>query len=157
MQEWTERRLQRLFQLYNRKFWNCRLTGWTADFDVDHPGGFGYCNRKTKRISVRLANHTSDQSVRATLVDEMAHAASSLGHGKKWRLEMQRLRRAGAPTDPLDFLVPYNARSVVTSFMEAASAGAPWEEALNNLEVPSARILGECKRFYNMAKRNVAK
>ncbi len=166
---WTVPRLQRLLQRYNRKFWNSRLTGWTAEFSRDHLGGFGFCNRTIKRILVRLETHTSDRQVRATLVHEMAHAASNVWHGKRWRLEMQRLKRAGAPTESLDFLVPYSARHVVTSFMDAASAGESWEAATldlgplfhlcdefgNPIDARTARILWECKRFFHIAKRRM--
>jgi hypothetical protein len=164
--EWTQQRLLRLFEGYNRRFFKRRLTGWKADLSGDHPGEFGFCNEEAKRISVRSDTHASDQAVRRTLAHEMAHASSNPDHGEAWRLEMQRLRRAGAPTDPLDFLVPYTARFIVTSFMEAASAGEPWKATRelgetfglcdvfgNPREAQSAVILRECKRFFNLARR----
>jgi hypothetical protein len=44
---------------------------------------------------------TDDRELRSTLLHEMAHAASGdPGHfgGEPWHEEMERIRRAGAPT-----------------------------------------------------------
>jgi hypothetical protein len=154
MHEWTERRLHRLFDKYNKRFFKCQLIGWRAGFTAEQPGEFGYCNPEIKQISIRIESHTSDRQVRATLVHEMAHATSSLDHDDLWRMEMERLKKAGAPTEALDFLVPYKARSIVTSFMDYAKDGASWREALNDLDdgIPQ-HILRECERFFKMARR----
>ena len=163
---WSEKRLQRLFDRYNKKLWENQLVAWTVDTNENHPGAYGYCNPRTKRISVLLATHRTDREVRATLVHEMAHAATNTGHGRVWREEMGRLKSAGAPTSPLDFLVPYGARGIVTSFMEAAYEGASWEEALANLGEDSgltsigerplnqeaSRLLRKCKKYFQMAR-----
>jgi hypothetical protein len=131
----TDRRLQRLFAGYNRKYFSGVLSRWSARFSDDHPGLYGYCDRKHKHVEIRLSAHCSDRAVRATLVHEMAHAATSNVHGPRWRREMERLRAWGAPTEALDFIVPYTAsvRSLITSFIEVAKAGASWEEALAEL------------------------
>jgi hypothetical protein len=102
-----------------------------VDADEPHPGLHGYCNKKAPRMSIRIGSHRCDRSIRMTHTHETAHAATNAGHEKLWRNEMQRLKDAGAPTEALDFLVPYSARRVVTSFTEAAYVGASWEEALN--------------------------
>ena len=154
MQTWTAARLRRLFDRYNSKFWNCRLQNWEVTFSESCPGLMGHCDDETKRISIRLSVHTNDRGVRATLVHEMAHAATSGDHDEVWLSEMLRLKKAGAPTEPLDFLVPYEARSIVTSFMEYATNGVGWDEALDELGVGlDAVVLAQCKRFFTIEKR----
>ena len=162
---WTDERLQRLFQNYNRKFWKGQLAGWIVNAEENHYVAQGYCNRKTKCISVRWEAHRTDMEVRATLVHEMAHAASSVYHGRVWRNEMGRLKKAGAPTSPLDFLVPYTARKIVTTFMDAAYSGDSWEETVAEMggfyelchmdgtpvSRRAARILQQCKKFFLLA------
>ena len=99
---WTERRLQRLFKRYNKRFWQGGLDNWTVDTDESHCEGlYGHCDGKGRTIHVRVSAHTSDRSVRATLVHEMAHAATNGDHGTQWRREIERLKAAGAPTESL--------------------------------------------------------
>lgn len=165
---WTHQRIQRLFNRYTKRFWQGKLAGWTVDTSGDHPGAFGYCNPNTHRISVRLGTHETDREVKATLVHEMAHAATNGAHGRKWRNELERLTKAGAPTSPLDFLTPYSARPIVTSFIAAAHEGdVSWDEALAELGTsfdlcgPDGRpvsqrashILRQCKKFFHMELR----
>jgi hypothetical protein len=152
---WTDERLRRLFERYNARFWSGALAGWTAEFLSDHSGAFGFCDKNAKRVEIRLETHKSDREVRATLVHEMAHAAVGADHDETWRLEMVRLRKAGAPTDPLDFLVPYDARLFITDFMEYAAGGASWFEACNELaadHIPEP-MLHVCERFFRIAQR----
>lgn len=167
---WTEARLVRLFSRYNRKFWSGRLRGWSVDMSPTI-GLFGCCIKRTHQISVRIAAHDSDRQVRATLVHEMAHAATTVGHNARWRREMERLRRRGAPTSALDFLVPYKYRLIVTSFMDAAESGASWTEALSDLGeqyglinwtgVSAGRragvVLREARRYFFIARRKAAR
>jgi hypothetical protein len=94
--EWTEQRVQRLFERYDGRFISRRLAEWKTDLSGDYPGCFGYCDIQTKRLYVRFEAHTSDRQLRATLVHEMAHASvSSRDHEEIWRLEMGRLKKAG--------------------------------------------------------------
>jgi hypothetical protein len=145
------------FSEYNRRFFNDRLSGWTVTADDNHPGTYGYSDRKTKQIHVRFYTHRDELGMRATLIHEMAHAATNSGHGTKWRQEMERLRDAGAPTEPLDFLVPYSARDIVTSFIDVArSKGASWEEALSLWEPLAPRILRQAKKFYDLERARIA-
>ena len=166
MTAWTSARLNRLFATYNRRFWKNRLAAWRVDTSGDHQGGYGFCDSRNKRIHVRLSTHSDDYEVRATLVHEMAHAATNTYHGPQWRKEMERLRSEGAPTTDLDFLVPYSCRDIVTSFIDAAKAGASWSEALAELGAyglidllgkpvnrKSKRILEQCRVFFDQAKK----
>jgi hypothetical protein len=111
---------------------------------------------EARRIYVCIENHAGDRDVRATLVHEMAHPTGSMEHDDAWRKEMIRLRSAGAPTRPLDFLVPYttNTLGIVTSFMDAAEAGVFWQEALNDLgDDVLPDVLPECRRYFKIAER----
>jgi hypothetical protein len=150
--KWTDQRLQRLFARYNRKYFTGVLADWSARFSDDHPGAYGFCDTKRKRIEIRFWTHSSDHAIRATLVHEMAHAATTPQHGPRWRREMERLRTLGAPTAALDFLVPYSARGVITSFIEAAKAGSTWEEAFNNLadeiEMRNPQVVKHARHFF---------
>ena len=130
---WNEERLNRLFLRYNRNFWSGHLAGWKALARDDHNGLYGFTDGKQRQIYIRLSAHPDDHEIRAILIHEMAHAATSLGHGRQWRKEMVRLKREGAPTSPLDFLTPYSSRNIVTEFIEAARSGASWPEALDYL------------------------
>ena len=151
---WSDERLRRLFDRYNQRFFSGRLSDWTVDSSENHLGHYGYCNPETKRISIRVEAHRNDRQVRATLVHEMAHAVTDVDHNAEWQSEMARLKSAGAPTEPLDFVVPYESRSLVTSFMDYASGGASWQEALNDLgEGIPEDTLRECKRLFDIAKR----
>ncbi len=171
MNLWSPERLNRLFAYYNRKFWNAELNRWRAETSENHPGLYGFCDRKSKRVYVRLSRHHSDQEVRATLIHEMAHAATNSGHSRKWRTEMERLREAGAPTVPLDFLTPYSCRTVVTDFIDAARSEASWEEALqfvgplhgltNDVGCPisakATHILRQAKEFHQAESKRACR
>lgn len=56
------------------------------------------------------------------------------------------------PTEALDFLVPYSARGLITSFIDAAQAGAGWEEALDVLddgdEMRNPQVVKQARHFF---------
>jgi hypothetical protein len=107
---WNDKRLQRLFDRYNRRFFDSRLVGWTVGCGQSdravcrrRPGSpfAGYCADWTKRISMDIWPSWSDRKVRSTLLHEMAHASSGDGfhyHSGPWAKEMKRIRRLGATT-----------------------------------------------------------
>ena len=130
---WTDDRLNRLFARYNQEFWSGRLAGWKALARDDHNGLYGFTDDKQRQVYIRLSVHPDDHELRATLIHEMAHAATNLDHGRTWRKEMVRLKREGAPTSPLDFLTPYSCRNIIIDFIEAARAGDSWLGALSEL------------------------
>jgi hypothetical protein len=165
---WGESRLTRLFEHYDLRFWSGRLSGWSVIDSEECAGLYGQCDPTRKLILVRLRTHDSDFEVRATVVHEMAHAASSLGHDEEWHTEIMRLKALGAPTNTLDLLVPYDEmRSLVTSFIDAARSDAcsGWREASyflaydlidargNPKDEGSARRLQICKRFFEMERK----
>jgi hypothetical protein len=121
--KWSDKRLRRLFERYNRKFFGNGLSGWTVgcgrrdlaflrarSSEALRPGECfsGFCNSKARRISIDIDLCDSDYEVRRTLMHEMCHAATAdenhFGDGE-WFREMQRLRRDGAPAQcPLRYL-----------------------------------------------------
>jgi hypothetical protein len=111
-----------------------------------------------RTIVVRMHTHRNDGEVEATLVHEMAHAVQppEEGHGARWLAEMNRLRAAGAPTDPLDFIPDYDKnRLLVTSFIDAARSGASWGEAANCLfeDDVEPEVYNTCKYFFDLELR----
>jgi hypothetical protein len=99
--------LGRLFDRYNLKYFDGRLSGWTvgctnADRTLCRiePNVGGLCCLATKRISIDIENWWTSWDLRMTMIHEMAHAASfdesHWGDGA-WFAEMERLKRAGAP------------------------------------------------------------
>jgi hypothetical protein len=162
---WPNRRLADLFRRYNRRFFNGRLREWIVTSTGKFHGHYGQADLRHKVLFVQIPAHSTDEGVRATLIHEMAHAATNGAHGRLWRTEMQRLHVAGAPTEPLDFLVPYSARDIVTSFIDAAAEGAAWEEAWAFLgrgwEDPHGEprmnraIENQCKSFFGRERQRI--
>jgi hypothetical protein len=134
---WGSARLQRLFDRYNERFFGGQLAGWKAvEFDGADGECKGQCSPEAKQLRICIAGHDTDRKVRATLVHEMAHAVTNdKDHREAWLAELKRLRREGAPTDPMDFFVPYygEAHVLVEDFVNAALAGVSWEEAFNTI------------------------
>jgi SprT-like family len=92
---WGEKRLQCLFERYNRKHWRGRLPQYrVVPTALDC---LGQCRHQKRIIEIDPNRHESDRRVRATLLHEMAHAAApGRGHGLKFFAEMERLLRRGA-------------------------------------------------------------
>jgi hypothetical protein len=158
--QWDSQRLQRLFDRYNERFFGGRLVGWTVvPFSGKVKGAIGHCHGQCvdemKQIRICGTYHESDREVRATLVHEMAHAVTSGEHEDEWPAEMKRLRRAGAPTDPLDFIVPYRDKATVEEFVQAARTGVSWKKAFDRIffEEPSMELAKQCRRFFLRAER----
>jgi SprT-like family len=152
---WTNARLQATFKKFNREYFCGMLQDWAVAFDEGCLGLYGYADPEKLRICIRLSEHSGDHDVKATLIHEMAHAATTEddAHGDRWASEMHRLRAAGAPTNPLDFIPDYDKnRWLVTSFIEAAESGASWEEASSSLLEPdtSPELRNVCKHFFNL-------
>jgi hypothetical protein len=100
-----------------------------------------------------LLHNQSDGS----LPCEKEACGSDLEHNERWASEMNRLKAAGAPTDPLDFIPDYDENSwLVDAFIDAARAGASWPEAaacLFDSEVtPELRRV--CRHFFDLERRS---
>lgn len=97
---WTEARLRRLFDRYDRRYWRGTLHEYRVEVAV-LDGIYGDCRWKMRRIRVDPAGHRSDREVGSTLLHEMAHAATAGDHthGSRFLAEIERLLRLGAPID----------------------------------------------------------
>jgi len=99
--EWSDlqRKFQSLFQEFNLKYFDGRLPHYHVKVvsDITRAGEQGQINRKR-----RLIRLTPGDCMEATLVHEMAHAASNVHHAAKWQGEMKRLLVAGAPVCEVD-------------------------------------------------------
>lgn len=95
---WTERRLERLFALYNRRFWQGALA--TPHIRITKMEDcLGRWNPRQRKIDIDIDAITSDRGIRATLLHEMAHqaAGAGAGHGSKFWAQIERLLRQKAP------------------------------------------------------------
>lgn len=96
--QWTERRLQRLFTLYNRRFWRGSLP--IVQISISDLGdSYGRIEWKRREIKIDIGLHTNDRQIRATLLHEMAHLATprKAGHGSEFWCQIERLLRQKAP------------------------------------------------------------
>jgi hypothetical protein len=97
---WTQRRLEELFQKYNRLYFSGSLGKWGAAIGrLDQIGAVGFCDPKHKQLVVDTDHITSDAEIRSTLLHEMAHAASPgrADHGYKFWEQIEQLLKKGAP------------------------------------------------------------
>jgi hypothetical protein len=94
---WTNERLRLLFERYNQMYRRGKLSGWRVVLgDLSKENAWGLCNRREKIITID-PHPQSDRKLRATLLHEMAHAASRSGHTARFFAELERLLRRGAP------------------------------------------------------------
>jgi hypothetical protein len=98
---WTDRRLRRLFERYNVKFWAGKLPAVklvAADYSSDG-GELGAYFPRALRIVIHAEKCGTDRKVRDTLLHEMCHVAvgRKAGHGPKFNDELIRLYLKGAP------------------------------------------------------------
>jgi SprT-like family len=92
---WGEQRLQSLFERYNRIYWHGRLPHYNVTPAILEC--LGRCYWRRRIIEIDPKQHKSDRHVRATLLHEMAHAATAgTGHGLEYFAQMERLLRRGA-------------------------------------------------------------
>ncbi len=105
---WSSKRLERLYQRYNRLYWGGRLPNCylapvklsASDPASSHPDSgisFGVTDAK-RRIAIDVGVHKSDRAVRETLLHEMVHVAMRCGaHKQRFIHELERLVQMGAP------------------------------------------------------------
>lgn len=100
---WAETRLQRLYQRYNRRYWNGKLPRYSVEIRKPEAQWrwVGFCDSKQRTILIDISAHESDQAVRGSLLHEMAHAAvgekERIAHGYRFWGELERLLRLRAP------------------------------------------------------------
>jgi hypothetical protein len=94
---WSEERLRRLFDRYDRIYWRGNLSGYRVVLaDLSQERCVGRCDWSKKIIKID-PHGESDHDVRATLLHEMAHAASRSGHTVPFFAQLERLLKRGAP------------------------------------------------------------
>jgi hypothetical protein len=94
--EWTQQRVERLFERYNRIYWRGKLSGYRVVLaDLSKESAWGLCEWRKKIIKIN-PHRESDREVRATLLHEMAHAASRSGHTVPFFAQLERLIKRGA-------------------------------------------------------------
>ena len=87
---WTDTRLQKLFEYYNRRFWNGKLPRFTV-IRVSDQEYKVYISFKEKLIRVST-NGRSDRDIRSTVLHEMAHLATRRpGHDSKFFEQLEDL------------------------------------------------------------------
>lgn len=170
---WTDSRLARLFDRYNRRFWNGRLPKYSVIASDLYRGGL--CKKRERQIFINLDTFRSDKEIRATLLHEMAHAATRDSHGKYWQSEMERLAEEGAPISRVD--LRYGERGctegpsrIISQFEDAAWEGTwkqarwrlGWEYGLidrngKTTDMETARILLKARKVYARGRRQYLK
>jgi len=97
---WTERRLQRLYQRYNRRYWRGELCSFKVEIEACRRSR-GFTHHLTRRIVVDVDGPWLDDDIRLTLLHEMVHVAvpDSPSHGLGFWLEVDRLLQKGAPAE----------------------------------------------------------
>ena len=93
--EWNQKRLQRLFERYNRKYWRGRLPPYRV-MQAERLDVLGSCYYRKRIIEIDTGQHDSERHIRATLLHEMVHAATRSGHDVRFFAQMERLLRRGA-------------------------------------------------------------
>ena len=92
--------VQKLFERYNRRFWEGKLAGWTVSevhcSDGGPRGDLGHTDNEAQEIFIQIGLPSAER--RDTLLHEMCHAAtpSDLCHGDLWQKEMLRIDKLGA-------------------------------------------------------------
>ena len=93
---------QRLFDDFNARYFDGRLPSYRVRVlrRVSDLGHAGLITRRERRMDLLDTGDT--RAMTATLLHEMAHAATNDNHGPRWRGEMARLQALGAPIQPAD-------------------------------------------------------
>jgi SprT-like family len=118
---------QALFDELNCRYFNGRLPAYRIKVvdRLNWLNGRGEITRRTRLIRLQKRAAEADEMI-STLLHEMAHAATNDHHAHKWREEMARLQRLGAPIAPIDLQTPPRVtRSFVRQVAEDALGDQP--------------------------------
>lgn len=106
--EWEEQ-YQRHFEYFNRRYFANRLPPYrvTLHDPLIVPGVSaamskyiaGYCDKKRRRILLEAFPFPKGEGI---LLHEMAHVATNVHHGPRFRQEMTRLAALAAPLGPIN-------------------------------------------------------
>src|SRR6266576_2871566 len=115
---WQQMNVQKLFERYNRRYFEGRLRGWTvdevhcSDLPAGSHGEYGACDNTAREIFIQI--RLSPAEKRKTLLHEMCHAAApetgNECHGRVWQKEMLRIAELGAQGMASEALM-YSARA----------------------------------------------
>jgi len=101
--QWTNRRLERLFLRYNKRYWEDRLPHYKVAIRKMRDA-LGLCKLSIRKIYIDTNHISSDRMIHSVLLHEMAHAAE--GIAGKWYgshnniqflSELEKLLEKGAP------------------------------------------------------------
>ncbi len=89
----------RVFVVYDVWYWETTRCGYQPTFPSAFEGA-GFVDFAQRRIFIRFLPNLSDGwTMAATLLHEMAHAATGGDHDEYWISEMSRLKLLGAPIE----------------------------------------------------------
>lgn len=131
----TEKRLQEWFRQFRLQYFSGKLAKWKvqigADIDPRVVGESGSCENEVKTIYLFERALFSKEMAKDILLHEMCHAAVGPWHGKKFEVEMKRLRSEGAPVAEWEFNEPLPVSSdlIRISVDEALSKGLTLKDA----------------------------
>lgn len=109
--KWTEHRLQRLYEDYNRQYWDGKLRDARIVIKSLDESSIGRCELDFSQpdqplrflITIDVAAHKTDQHVISTLLHECCHVATILvnprGHGIGFSKQIEQLFIKGAPIE----------------------------------------------------------
>jgi len=100
MTKWTEARLNRLYSLYNEKYWDGSLSRFEVKIGKPSQSAVGLCDLDARTIVLDLRAHRTDSEIRGTLLHEMADVAAGHGgfvHGRRFWKQIEHLLRRHAP------------------------------------------------------------
>jgi SprT-like family protein len=96
---WTNARLQKLFERYNRKFWSGKLHNIVVR-DARLEGSQGEWDPAKREIALDALKHGSDREIRSNVLHEMCHAAAHperTGHSYKFYTQLEHILGQKAP------------------------------------------------------------
>lgn len=115
---WDEARLQRLFERYNKRYWNAKLRSHSIRIEkLAGQEAYGQYRRKGRQILIDIDAIESDREIRSVFIHEMVHAATSSKHDPEFWGETERLLRQGAPITDTFFSI------IASSAIDAGAAG----------------------------------
>ena len=116
-------RLTKLFDDFNAQYFDGALDRYRVEVTdgITRRGESGKVYSRQRLIRIHRG---SEAEMVATLLHEMAHAATNDYHGALWQQEMVRLRDLGAPVAPAD-LEERVARRLTREFVESIAGGRP--------------------------------
>jgi hypothetical protein len=97
-ENWTIKRLQDLYEFYNKKYWRGGLPPCVVTRLVLPGRVRGMCDPRKRHILIDVEAHQSERQIYATILHEMIHISRGRGgHGESFIAEAERLLQMKAP------------------------------------------------------------